>query len=319
LARISEEQQAEKEREFYYRTRLHVIGTMPTRAMLNDGSMPLGAGDVLPSFTQPRQDKYRHVSFHEQNNPILAEEAWRIHTDGYHSHGFVSDEALDPVTGVLGEDIDKSRGRFVEYHIAFNPKKPADRATLRIDGLAPGGTYKDLPAYQLCKDTLSPEGAKLLDSITHQDRRVKEIAAMATSAQGHPMGVYEIIRKVIQDEIGKDEVWMFSIVSTTFQSLVQNFGSDNFNVIGEDASIADDRVNSELRLRPTVLYPDKFIDNILGSFNKLGNEPKEARDKLRLARSLLFITEGLHPGQMSEDVRAMRSTLLEKAHHKPQA
>ena len=216
---------------------------------------------------------------------------------------------------MLGEDIDKSRGQFVEYHIAFNPQKTTDRATLRIDGLAPGGTYKDLPAYQLCKDNLSHEGLELLESITDQDRRVKEIAAMATTSEGHPMGVYEIIRKVIQDEQGKDEVWMFSIVSTTFHSLVQQFGAKNFNVIGEDTPIADERINSDLRLRPTVLYPDKFIDNILDAYN----ETQEAREKLRLARSLVFITEGLHEAQMSDEVRALRNTLLEKAHHQPQS
>ena len=51
LDRISAAQQEAEVRKFYTLNRLRVIGSMPTRSMLKDGTTPLGAGDVLPSFT----------------------------------------------------------------------------------------------------------------------------------------------------------------------------------------------------------------------------------------------------------------------------
>ncbi|MDB5186448.1 MAG: hypothetical protein JWL85_971 [Candidatus Saccharibacteria bacterium] len=253
----------------------------------------------------PRGDAFRHVRVTEASNPELVMEAWRVHAEGYYSVGFVNKDAITK-EGFMASDIDKARGPYVDYFLAVNPEDDSERATMRKINLSEGGTYKDLPAYQLCKDKLSPMGIALLESMQNQDVRLKEIGALARTPNTSPIAVHEMFRDAIQEALGKNEVWFFSIVSTTHKTLAKSFGEKNLRVIGEDVPLEDERVNEGIALKPTIVRPDDFIDNMLTAYL----EAKTAPERIRLKRSLLFFTDGLDSRHMSEQVFTTRQTML---------
>lgn len=249
-----------------------------------------------------RANKYVHFRFNENTHPALALESWRIHAEGYHAMGFVTADAILP-DGTLPEDIDKSRGENTEYLMTINPERANDCATLRKINLAEGGTFEDLPAYQFLKDGLSPEGIALLRGIDHQDNRLKEMAALARTQRAKPLAIYELMRDILHDGIEKDEIWFFSLVSSTYTILTKSFGEKNFQVIGENVGIDDARVSDSISLTPSVVRPDEFLGNILEAYDATD----EVAEKTRLLRGFLFLSEGLPASLMTEEVRAARS------------
>lgn len=264
-------------------------------------------GQLQETFSDQRQDKYQHVSYYETEVPSLAHKAWQIHAEGYRAMNFVQDSAITP-EGYLSEDIDKSRGEYTQYYLAYDPENPDDIATLRKIGVAPGEGYAELPAYKLCEDVLSAEGRQVLMSETAKGKVFKEIGALARGAKASPMGPHELFRAAVQDALQSNEYWIISTVSTTFESLVKSFGSMNFIVIGEDVMIDDPRVNPNILLRPAAVDPTKFLSNILKDIDST----LEIAARTRLQRSLLFMTEGLSVEQMGHEVAAARTGLLAK-------
>jgi len=250
-------------------------------------------------------DRYVHFTVTEANNLYAAHEAWRIQAEGYLDMGFVTEEALTP-EGYLVPELDKSRGKDVEYHLAVNPCNMDDCATVRKVSPPKDGTYRDLPSYKMAEPAIYPDGRQALDGITEQDRRLKEISALARTKDGSAVGVYEIFRKLIQDATGSDEVWFFSTVSTTFQSLVRSFGERNFAIIGDDISMPDARVNSSITLRPTIVTPGTFIERVLDA-----HISTEGKGKGTLKRSFLFLADGLEESRMSPRVVMARNAMLQ--------
>lgn len=259
-----------------------------------------------------RNDQYVHSTFTEYSDPQAVEQAWRTHATGYRLAGFVNESAITD-EGFLSAELDGSRGPNTEYFMAVNPSNPSDVFTIRKDNLPEGGTYRDLPAYKLCADALSADGLAYLDGLADQETRVKEIGALAGSAQSNPLGAHELYRTLIHEAMGKDEVWFFTVVSSTYNSLAKGYGYKNFEPIGEDVQIPDERVNPELWLRPTIVRPDEFIDNILEAYLEAkdryrhaveSGDPRAAKSALseaaRLQRSHVFFTDGVPEDQLSE-------------------
>ena len=264
------------------------------------------------TLTPDPYDRYFHVTYGEEDAPDLAIEAWQIHAEGYSAMGFVHDGAVTP-EGFLTDDIDKARGPNVEYHLAFHPENGTDKATMRKIHLAEGQTCQDLPAYQLCKDALYPLGRVLLAGFP--TTRLKEIGALARTTNAHPLAVHEIFRKVIHSAIekspdgtDKNEVWFASIVSKTHDLLVGHYGAKNFTPLGEKVPIVDERVAESIELKPVLIRPDKFIANILASYNE-AVEAADPKAMHSLRRSFIFFTDGLRPDQMSTEVADARQTM----------
>lgn len=259
---------------------------------------------------QPKEgDRYWHVSFFEQEAPDLAVEAQRIHAEGYRAMGFVTEDAIEE-DKTLSADIDKARGPNVEYFLATKSEDATDaddRAALRKVHLTQGQTYEDLPAYSLSKDKLSDLGQAYLRAVSYS-ADLKEIGALARTKDAHPMAVHELFREIVQGAQGKNEVWMMTVVSTTYASLVGSFGSKNFILIGDNIPLDDSRVGDQIELKPAIVQPAEFIDNILASYNAAAT----LQEKLRLQRSFMFMTEGLPPHKMSEEVFHARQELLKE-------
>lgn len=248
---------------------------------------------VEQSFPSGRRDHYFHHIFTETDNPQLAQEAWRIHAEGYHEADFVSQAAITQ-EGFMASTIDKSRGDSTQYYLAVNPTNEMDKSSLRKINVGPGKTYRDLPAYELCQNTLWPEGLAELEEAERNGIAIKEIAAMARTVQGRPEGIHELIRHAVHDALGQREAWLFSIVSTTYKSFIKNFASQNMRLIGSDVSLSDNRVKEDIVLKPVIVDIDNFMATLYSAY--LTAERPIQKERLR--RSFLFMSEGLDERQL---------------------
>jgi hypothetical protein len=252
-----------------------------------------------------RQDQYRYIEATETTSREYVEDAWRIHAIGYSTMGFVTQDAIDK-DGFLVPDIDKSRRENTTYYIAVNPYNYEDRATLRLVNLKEGEDCKQLPAYELCKDQLIEESKNYLLELDHPTSRLKEISGLAKTEHSNPIAIYELLRKIIRDALGKNEIWFFSGVSSTVILLAKNLGERNIQIIGDDISIDDDRVNPTLRLRPAIFQPDLFYENLFDEFKNASNPARKAK----LKRSIIFYADGLGEDELGLENLIVRNNLL---------
>jgi hypothetical protein len=233
----------------------------------------------------PPPNTYDHYIFNEADDPELAKEAWKIHADGHLAMGFVNEKAVTD-EGFIVPDIDKARGPDVKYFLAINPENPEDRAAVRKVPTPPGGSYRDLPSYGLCENALSEEGEKLLAEADSQGRQISEIIGLARTADSSPMAIYELFRAIVHDGAKNNEIYFFSIVAQTHESLVKSFGEKAFEVIGEDLEIPNEGVEGDVRLKPVYCDMGKFIENVRKSYQEAENPAV----KRRLQRSFSFLT-----------------------------
>ena len=247
-----------------------------------------------------RNDQYTHLRFIGDESPVQQKEALRIHAEGYRTMGFVNDEAID-ANGFLDLALDKTRTiPGCEYYIAINPEKDDDRATLRIVRSVEDGKYTTLPAYEATKGKLFPSGKKLLENLSSNGHTIKEISALAKTEKASPLSIFELLREIIQDACNSNDVWFFSIVSRTFDSLVKNMGKSSFIIIGEDVHIDDSRVNPNIMLKPAIFVPKLFYSNLMKDIETMPNN----YSKKRLNQNLNFYAQGLQNPQLITQISA---------------
>jgi hypothetical protein len=252
-------------------------------------------------------NKYYHLIVAEESYPDIVQEAWRIHARGYLDMGFVTREALTN-EGFLHPSIDKARGSNVNYYLAINPECEDDCATMRKVHIPQGRSFRDLPAYKLTQETFYPGALSGFEDLEDQGASIVEIAALAKDTLARNRSVFEIFRETIQEALGKNEAWFFSMVTSTHGALIPRLGAANLRVLGDDVdmSASDSRVAEGVKVRPILVLPDKFNDNILYAYEQATREA----DKLRLAKSLIFYTDGLDRSQMSGRVFEARQKIL---------
>jgi hypothetical protein len=235
----------------------------------------------------------------------LVREARRIHAEGYVFAGFVNESAVikdGPEKGTLTPDIDKARGPNVEYYLGIDGSNAKNCATLRRLYLPPGGSFRNLPAYSTTEQSLSPGGLVILEELEANGADINEIAALSRTEAAPAQAIYEILRTAIRDSMGKNRMWFVSMVSKTYDALLRRWGEDNLVRLGDDVVLEDDRVNDDIFLRPLLINPDTFHDNLLTAYRATGDR--------KLAHSLVFYTDGLRRDQMSDDVFAARQKLF---------
>jgi hypothetical protein len=259
-----------------------------------------------------RLDNLVFLHFTEHTNPELAIRARRVHADGYENMGFVKNSAID-VDGSLSDDIDHARGETVEYYLGVestdsNTSEKLDRATLRKINIPAGGTLDDLPAYSLCKDSIYDDELIALQSIEQPDKFVKEIGALARSPEASPMATFEVLRDALHDSLGRGELWFFSIVTSTYASLADNFGNRAIRQIGEPVALNDPRVSDRVELVPAVVDIDSFLKNILEAAEVESNRSKQHR----LLRSFSFFSEGLTSAELTDELIAAREVINDR-------
>lgn len=267
-----------------------------------------GTGEIAEVV---RQDAYVHITATELTQPEFVAEALKIQGEGYQKFGYVGEDGIEqdgPLKGALIPELDKSRGPYTDYYLAINPdtSRPNDAATMRKRHLAPGETFDDLPTGALARQSLTAEGKALIDSVENPDLHFKELGGLA----GNPRGVYEIIRARIQEARGKEETWFFSIVSSTFDTMVRRYGQSNFTVIGENIALDDVRVNDGISMVPAIVYPDRFIENVLGDF-RVAQVEGDVTAQRELRKSFLYLTDGLNEQSLGAEMYAARDELAQ--------
>lgn len=259
--------------------------------------MSLTVETILTPYSEaplPRTDLYVHYNFTEAENPDAALACQRIHAAGYKAAGFVTEDAIMP-DGTLAPDLDKMRGPHIELSLAISPEDPDNSATMRKAHVPDGGSHRDLPSYKLTESSLWDDGKALLEQYEAQGVAVKDIGGLAGEGRRSAQAVHEVIRDNLHKAMGANEVWFFGIVTTTYDSLASSWGAENLVVLGEDTAFDDPRVKPGVALRPAMLIPDRFVDNLVQAY-ETAEDPRQAK---QLMRSLTYYTEGLGPDQMS--------------------
>lgn len=261
----------------------------------------------------PRTDMYDIRRFRETDNPKFASLARSIHAIGYQTMGFVKTSAITPEGQLIGE-IDKARGPLVDYYVGpgsyhqtdIMPNvKTIDAVTMRKIHVPAGGTVVDLPAYQVCRDSLYLEDHAFLLGLDNASTRLKEIGALAGTPKSHPTGIYELLRNAIHEAHGRDEVWIASIVSTTYAALSKRLGKNTLRQIGEPVPIRSEHVNESVSLVPITTNVDGFVNAI---YQSLTNETNE-QVRRRQLDSFLFFAEGLRDDELGDELAAARAAL----------
>lgn len=257
-----------------------------------------------------RLDRYQIANFTELTSPQQVEQAHKIHGAGYVAEGFVKPSALLS-DGTLPPDIDKARGANVDYYLSSGwdvdsaNSLTTAAATMRKINIPLGGSIEDLPAYRLCDEVLDPAYKDFLLSVPNAPKNVKEIGALARTRDASPAAVFELFRDALQDGREKGEVWFFSIVSSTYASLANNFGDNAIRRIGEDISFSDDRINEGITLVPAMVHTESFIDEIRQAIDN----SSERKQTLQYMRSFMFFTEGLGPESLTPESAELREQL----------
>lgn len=266
---------------------------------------------MLGNRVEQRVGQYRIDRFVEDTRPELVAEAWRVHAEGYVDMGFVLPWAV--IDGALPGDIDKARGPNVDYYLATTWAPDAtlnlveQKSTMRKINIPSGEGLEALPAYRLSVDHLYPEYRDMLESLESSGIRLKEIAALSKASNTTPVAIFEVLRAAYQEALGKDEVWFFSIVSTTFSSLSDNFGTDAIRQIGRPIVFDDARIDSRVSLVPGMVVIEQFLDGIQYAYE----QSVDPRESARLGRSFLFFAEGLSDDQIGPDSAALRRRIIE--------
>lgn len=250
-----------------------------------------------------RNDDYVFKRFTETTSPELVAGARQLHALGYEDMGFIYKDAIDD-NGFLNSDIDHARGSTVEYYIGIEPSdknqedSPSIRTTLRKISIPSDGTLDDLPAYQLCRESLYPEEKAKLLSIDNPHKYIKEISALARSPETGPMATLEVLRDVLHESLGKNELWFFSMVNTTYDSLVESFGPKAIRQIGDAVKINNPLVPDHITLVPAVVEIDHFLFNI----SEAAMNSIDQFQQRKFLRSLEYFANGLRDQEMDDEV-----------------
>jgi len=239
-------------------------------------------GGVQP-LINPLEDTYSHVSFLGNSDSVLYSYAQRVHAEGYINMNIVQTSALTP-KGTLEDANHEYRGNNVEYYLTFDPSNATDAATLRKISLPSGADHNYLPAYRHTRCSLSEEGMNLVESLPNQETRLKEISAMARTSASKPLSIFETLRHVFRQSLGKDEVWFCSLLVPTYDTLERNFGEHCFQPIGSDVTIRDGKANPELTFRPVLFQPDLCLSNMLRDYLNAQDNARGAK----ILRSFMY-------------------------------
>lgn len=267
-----------------------------------------GGNTLTPFF----DDRFQHIQFTELDNPDLAFVAQVVQAKSYRAEGFVNDAAIDE-DGRLAPDIDKARGPNVIYYLASEQSPddltgtPEKASSLRVQELEPGMTFRDFPGYVLSEDRLHPETEIVFDAFTQRGHEIKEIGALSRTPESERLATFEVIRAAMQDSFGKGEVWFFTMVGTTYDSLVRRWGDDNLVPIGEDIKFDDPRVKEDVSLKPLILIPDDFLGNLRNEYE----QAKTTKAKIRYAESLVYFSDGLEAESLDDEFLSTRADAID--------
>lgn len=243
-----------------------------------------------------RADVYSYDKFTEGDNPNRAYLARKIHAAAYLGEGFINPNAITE-TGELVAELDKLRGDGVEYYIG-QTKDEVGISTIRKGDAQLWGGFEFLPGYKLCADVISPEAKATLVAAEAEGRPIKEIGAFGHIPEVSSEAGLEILRDVIQEAQGTDEVWFFSMVAPKLKKLQYIFGPLAIRSIGEAITINDERTKG-VQLAPAYVDMRTFYDDIYAA---IVTEP-DARKRERYVRYLRYFTEGYPSEKLSEAVQ----------------
>jgi len=242
-------------------------------------------------------DTYAYTSSREAVDAEFVHIARQVHAASYLGEGFIHDEAIED--GQVAADIDKARGESVTYYVGFDCQAEAfPVSTLRKIAAEGVGGVASLPGYALCEDALDDNGKRLLCTAEQAGRPVREISAFGHIPEVPATAGYELLRHIYQEAHGSDELWFFVMVTKKYRALLNSFGPQAVQKVGDEITLNDERIG-DVSLTPCVVDIETFLDDIQAG---IATEEVPARRR-RMAASLQIFAEGLDPTTLSSEVR----------------
>lgn len=243
-----------------------------------------------------RADVYSYAKATEGDDPDFALRARRVHAVSYKGEGFIGEAAITE-TGEVDASLDKARGDGVEYYLGFDDIG-TDVSTIRKVDASQRGGFELLPGYGLCADSISDEQKALFAQFEQQGRPINEISAFGHIPEVTSAAGVETLRHILQEALGTDEIWFFSMVTPKLRSLQYMFGPHAIRSIGKPIQIDDERT-AGVTLTPAYLDTTTFFDDVQEA---IANEP-DAKNRSRYLKYLKYFTEGVPLEKMSSSVK----------------
>jgi hypothetical protein len=283
-------------------------------------------GEAIFRQYSPEYDAGRCTIFNELGNLGMAQETWAMQGGLYRDMAIVSAETPDN-NDWLPANLDLMRDKAASqpatrYYMWQENEYPDQKASVRLQLLE---SYKDLPTYLRCNDSIYPENKMLLQKMVKQGYVIGEAGSFARSLQADSISMHRVLREMIRDAVdglayGVDaledapnatiltrqapqkQAWLIGMVTRTFDTLELVYGRRNLWRIGGD-TFFDPRVNFALRYG--LLMPNNFVNNLhldyLEAHDQWQHAQKYGRDMnpriyQRLQEKFLLFTDGLGRG-----------------------
>lgn len=237
--------------------------------------------------------------FTEDQDPAAALAARRIHAESYLFAGHVRPTALS-ADGTLCAGLDPATGPALTYVVAERrggPTSEPDVATARIVRPAGGEDFRDLHAYRLSAEALSPETLDLIwrHSRQHGRESVGEVAALARSIRGTTTSSLVLLRALAHVGASRcpPQLWLAVIVPASLAALETTLGERVIRRAGPTVpGYPDDpRVSPRLQFVPVLIDAAHILEALAGSVTSAPT----ARRRSQLRRTLQFFEKGTPP------------------------
>lgn len=282
--------------------------TVEGAALCTEPTPPIGMADCLmqPEFAAPDPtyaDTFEHWKGVPGDGPLVAEMlqlAWETHAAGYLRAGLAKPAAIRD--GLLDETIDRSRRlrRGITYYLTINPDDIDDRSTAR---LIDARSVEELPTYPLTKDGIHPDALKRLKfAVEVEGKQLCELGAFADSKPGRTPGTEELLRDILTDTVGRNQLLFCSMAAPVQKYLSRILSPANFEPIGDPVVLEENELRGETVLIPVVIDPDKFIDNLLAAYY----EAKDPATKVMYREKALFYSAKLPPEHTPSGIIVLR-------------
>ena len=258
-------------------------------------TQPIHSPDQYPTNIQERvSGGVRYSVFPENLDTKSRHLARLVHARSYLKNKFIKESGMDD-KGEMTPDLDHARGDNVRVFLALPDGVDHDDQSINLGAAtlkkveAQSQDYHSLPMSMLCNDV------QLGRINTTSEPRLIELSALG--CVGDSVLLFKLLKEAIHDGIKNKEVWVFALVSTTYEILREYYGDEAFVRIGPNVNFNDARVSDKLELVPLTIDPGALLSQLLISIRKA--EPG-AQEKMIFTLGMLC--EGLESCFIPDEV-----------------
>lgn len=201
--------------------------------------------------------RLRLVSFYDVGDPAYAALTAKV-VEGrlreYQRHNLLKPEAKP----------DEIRGPHVEILAIVDPETGEVVASMRKVHTT-GRALSAMPSYKKFEEdgAWHHDGKALLLKRAADDRPVVEIGGLWKNEEYDTDIKVELYKAALQTSFERNELWFMGIVQAEYGGLLRNYGKSVVHTLGDPVSVKGEEAASEVRLRPVLVDPATFYDDMV--------------------------------------------------------